>query len=137
METTSNKSKTGNRVFYTILVLLILGSIGATFYKIVIQKNYQITAETSCNPTTESCFHYEGVICETGDLECVSEDAYDYKLISKKASDIYICEQTDEKLGCYQADQNEQPKLLFTSFLESFVYLRPSKISTVRTSRQS
>jgi len=56
METIENKSKVGNRIFYTILILLILGSVGITFYKIVIQKNYQITAETSCNQQAEKCF---------------------------------------------------------------------------------
>lgn len=97
---TENKSKTGDRVFYTILILLILGSVGATFYKIVWQKDYQIVAEVSCDPTIESCFHYEGVVCEASNLDCVSEDAYDYKLISKSAASIYTCEQTEEKLDC-------------------------------------
>jgi len=100
MEKVEEKSKVGNRIFYIVLILLILGSVGVTFYKIVWQKDYQIVAEVSCDPTVESCFYYEGVICEDSDLECVPEDAYDYKLISKKASDIYTCEQTDEKLGC-------------------------------------
>ncbi len=111
MENKAIKSSVGNRIFYIVLILLILGSVGVTFYKIVWQKDYQIVAEVSCDPTAESCFYYEGVICEDGDLECVPEDSYDYKLISKKASDIYTCEQTDEKLGCDEelscADEEE------------------------------
>jgi hypothetical protein len=100
MENKVNKSMVGNRIFYIILILLILGSVGVTFYKIVWQKDYQIEAETSCDPVIESCFHYEGVICDSGDTECVPEEAYDYKMISKSATNIYACEQTDEKLGC-------------------------------------
>jgi hypothetical protein len=53
---TENKSRVGNRIFYTILILLILGSVGATFYKIVWQKDYQIVAEVFCDPALESCF---------------------------------------------------------------------------------
>ena len=90
-----------NKIFYTILILLILASVGVTFWRIVIEKDYQIVAEVSCDPATESCFHYEGVICDDpADLECEAEDAYDYKMISKKAATIYACEQTEEKDGC-------------------------------------
>lgn len=101
MEKLNKKSTWGNRIFYTILILLILGSVGATFYRIVVQKDYQIVAEVSCDPATESCFHYEGVVCDDPtDTECVAEDAYDYKMISKKAATIYACEQTEEKIDC-------------------------------------
>lgn len=100
METPTNKSVWGNRIFYTVFVLLIIGSVGFTYWRIVIQKDYQIVAETSCNPITESCFYYEGVVCDGSDSTCVPEDAYDYKMISKKAANIYTCEQTTEKVGC-------------------------------------
>jgi hypothetical protein len=100
METLNTKDIWGNRIFYTVLILLILGSVGFTFWRIVIQKDYQIVAEVSCDPATESCLHYEGVICDGTDIECVPEEAYDYKMISKKAASIYACEQTEEKNGC-------------------------------------
>jgi hypothetical protein len=89
-----------NKIFYTILILLILGSIGFTYWRIVIEKDYQIVAEVSCDPSIETCFRYEPEPCVTSDSECVPEEAYDYKMISKKAADIYACEQTEEKLGC-------------------------------------
>jgi hypothetical protein len=100
MEKVEEKLRVGNRVFYIVLILLILGSVGMTFYKIVWQKDYQIESEVSCDPTVESCFYYEGVICDSGDTECVPEESYDYKMISKSATNIYACEQTEEKLGC-------------------------------------
>jgi hypothetical protein len=89
-----------NKIFYSILILLILGSVGFTFWRIVIQKDYQIVAEVSCDPAAESCFHYDGVVCDGKDPECVPEEAYDYKMISKKAASIYACEQTEEKVDC-------------------------------------
>lgn len=100
METEENKSSVANKVFYVILVLLILVSVGFTFVRLVIWKDYQIVAEVSCDPVLELCFHYEPEPCAEDDTSCVPEEAYDYKLISKKAATIYTCEQTTEKLGC-------------------------------------
>ena len=100
MENTEEKSKVGNRIFYIVLTLLILGSIGMAFYKIIIVKNFQIETETSCDPKIESCFHREAITCDGTDPTCEPADASDYKLISKNAGDIYACEQTEEKLGC-------------------------------------
>jgi hypothetical protein len=92
-----------NKIFYIFLSLLIIGSVGFTFWRIVIQKDYQIIAEVSCDPAIESCFHYEPEPCALDDYDCLSapiEEAYDYKLISKKAANIYACEQTEEKIDC-------------------------------------
>lgn len=100
MENIENKSRVSNIIFYTVFILLILGSVGFTFWRIVIQKDYQIVSETSCDPVTESCFHYDAVVCDEGDTACVASDAYDYKKISKKAASIYACEQTEEKTDC-------------------------------------
>ena len=102
METIENKSKIGNSFFYIILVLLILGSMGATFYKIVWQKNYQIVAETSCDPQTEQgCYVW---ICDPANDETCPVDEVDrvsyYKIVSKKALQISLCEATEEKIGC-------------------------------------
>lgn len=93
METIDKKSQLGNRIFYTILAILIIGSVAATFYKIVILKDYQIVAETSCDIETEGekCFSYTDE--ESGEVSY-------YKLVNKKAADIVACEATEEKLGC-------------------------------------
>jgi hypothetical protein len=91
MENIEVKNKVGNRIFYIVLTLLILGSVGVTFYKIVILKDYQIVAETSCDTTTEECFKFTD--------ETTNEVSY-YKKISKKAASIALCEATEEKLGC-------------------------------------
>ena len=100
METIENKSKIGSGIFYTILILLILGSVGFTYWRIVIQKNYQIIAETTCNPKAETCFHREAVTCNGTDPACEPLDASEYKIINKSASTIFTCEQTAKKLGC-------------------------------------
>lgn len=86
---TEQKNIRNNKIFFTIFTLLILSSIFFTFWRIFIAKDYQITAEVSCDTMTESCFFYED-----------EEESYTYKLISKKAANIFACEQTEEKADC-------------------------------------
>jgi len=90
-----------NRIFYFVLFLMIAISIVLTFVKIVIQKDYQITAEVSCDPNFEKCFVWE---CDPTEDDTCPENPADrisyYKIISKKASNIEACEATEEKIGC-------------------------------------
>ncbi len=95
-ETVNEKDKVANRIFWLIFCLVLFGSIGFTFLRFVVWKNYQIVAEVACDPQTETigaltCFHYEPEPCAANDKKCVPEEAYDYKLISKNAAKIYTC----------------------------------------------
>lgn len=97
------REKKLNRWFYIIFFALILGSVIFTFNRIVILKDYQIVAETSCNPQEgNSCFvRTEEVATTTPEgLEATTTDDTFYRKISKKAAEIYICEQTLAKIGC-------------------------------------
>ena len=45
----------------------------------MVEKDYQIIAELYCDPAHESCFFYEGVVCnDSTDIKCEPEEAYDY-----------------------------------------------------------
>jgi hypothetical protein len=105
---TEQKMTRGSKIFFLILALLIVGSVGFTFWRIFIAKDYQIIAEVSCDTMTESCFFWED-----------EEGAYTYKMISKKASNIYACEQTEpstpagrdkidctEELSCLESEED-------------------------------
>jgi len=103
MNNTEQKSNKANKIFYIILALLIIASIAATFYKIVIMKNYQITAQVFCDPKTEKCF--VSVCDPSADDTCSAASTTEerttyYKNISKKAASISACEATLEKNGC-------------------------------------
>jgi hypothetical protein len=95
--------KTKNKIFWTIFILLIVGSVVATYLRIYVWKDYQIVAQTSCNPQTEeSCFVQKtdtATTTESGEEATATEISY-YKLISKKAANVYACEQTTEKMDC-------------------------------------
>lgn len=94
---------------YIILVILIVVSIGATYYRIFVARDYIVQAEIDCDPKTESCFVY---ICDPEEEECtgdIEEDTWYYKLISKKAANIDICdpeEEECEELFCEEGEEN-------------------------------
>lgn len=85
-----------DRYFIAIFGLLVAGAVLFTFYRMVIQKDYLIEAQSDCDPYTEACFVWscdpestvEGEAC-TGDPE---NDVSYYSLIRKKASDIPLCD---------------------------------------------
>lgn len=124
MENQTISENIGERIFYIVLGLLIAVSIGATYYRIVILKDYQIVAQVSCDPTQERCFVYE---CDPEiDGECSEipeENISYYKNISKKAANIYACENTSEKLGC-----GEELSCTAWEFDCSYTYCDPSQL---------
>ena len=99
MENVKQESNKGNKIFYIILALLLVASIGMTFYKIVILKDYQIVSQTSCNPAAEKCFVSECDPATDDTCSTISSVTY-YRKINKNAETIYNCENTAEKLGC-------------------------------------
>ncbi len=92
-----------------VLVALILVSVFATYYRIFVRHNYQILAEVSCDPTTESCFVYQ---CDSEAGECTGDPAEDtsyYKLLEKNASKMPVCDaETEEcpELVCAEGEIN-------------------------------
>ncbi|MFZ2975650.1 MAG: hypothetical protein WA055_03440 [Candidatus Moraniibacteriota bacterium] len=97
-----------NKIFFIVLFLLIFGSIGATYLRIVVFKNYTLEAQADCDPEIEKCFVWEcdpnsteeGEAC-TGDEE---EDISYYQLIRRKAYNVPLCNpDEDENLPADEA----------------------------------
>lgn len=99
MDNLIKKEEKENKIFFIIFFVLIFISIGYTFYKIVILKDYQIVSQVSCDPSIEKCFISR---CDPlADNTCSASSTMSYyKKISKKAANIYACEKTPEKVGC-------------------------------------
>lgn len=87
------------KILFIVLILLLIVSIGITFYRYMIKKNYLIFAHVECNPQNESCFY---VPCQEGDNTCSSTTIEYYKKITKKAFNIEMCNTKDE--GCNPLD---------------------------------
>jgi hypothetical protein len=109
-EETQNKS---GKVFWIIFSLLIAGSIFATYYRMMIQKNYIIEAQVDCDPAEKACFIWEcdpisnvdGEKC-TGNIE---EDIWYYSLAKRKASRVPLCNPaTDETCTPMLCDLGEE-----------------------------
>ena len=81
-----------SKILFWVFGILLIASIGITFYKYIVKKDYIIMTQISCDPQIESCFY---VPCEGAD--CPAEIDY-YKIINKKAFNIEICD--SEALDC-------------------------------------
>lgn len=78
--------------------ILILTSVGATFYRYVILKDYQIIAEIPCDPAIDNCFVR------------TEEDGTttNYQTISRNASNIPLCDpEQDETCRALVCEQGE------------------------------
>ncbi len=80
-----------SKIFFLVFFLLIAGSVAVTYWRIVVERDYLVLAETSCDPETEACFVYE---CDPEAEECTGdpeEDTSYYAKIKKKAFNFPDC----------------------------------------------
>lgn len=88
-----------SKIFFIIFGLLIAGSVAVTYWKIMIKRDYVITAQAECDPYTENCFVH---MCDPDpdvDAECtgdIIEDTWYTKNISRMAYNIPDCDPNDE-----------------------------------------
>ena len=100
-----------SKIFFIILGLLIAGSVGATYYRIIIKKDYIVEAQIDCDPAINSCFVWEcdpesdvdGEKC-TGDE---SVDIWYYSIVKRSASRIPLCNQEDPNCEALICEENE------------------------------
>lgn len=95
-------------LFFIIFGLLIFGSVAFTYYRIVMKRDYTISAEAECDPYLEKCFIY---VCDPTAEECTGdpeEDTSYYKIMKRKAFNIPLCDpnidETCEALICSEGE---------------------------------
>ncbi len=101
-----------NKIFFIVFFLLIIGSICATYYRIVVKKDYIVSAQTDCDPYAEKCFIWEcdpdstveGEAC-TGDPE---NDIWYYQIVNRKAFNIPLCDPNDEECDALSCPEEEE-----------------------------
>ncbi len=95
-----------SKILLWIFAGALIISVGVTYYRYVVKRDYIIFAHTECDPKTESCFYTP---CEDGaENDCGAEIEY-YKKINKKAFNIELCdiEQPDCKpLVCKDGEKD-------------------------------
>jgi hypothetical protein len=96
-------------ILLIIFFLVLAGSVGATYYRVAIARDYAIIGQIDCDPTTEKCFIYE---CDPETEECTGdpeEDTWYYKKINRKAFNIPLCDPNDENceaLVCLEGEED-------------------------------
>lgn len=90
-----------SKIFLWLFLLAILVSVGVTYYKIMIKRDYAVETQVDCDPTADKCFVWqcdpnsevEGEKCG-GDPE---KDLWYYKIIRKNASRIPLCDPSKDE----------------------------------------
>jgi hypothetical protein len=102
-----------SKIFLAVFFFLIIASIGVTFWRIMLKKDYVIQAQTDCDPTIDKCFIWqcdpestvEGETC-TGDPET---DIWYYQIAKRNASKIPLCDpNTDENCDPWTCEEGEK-----------------------------
>jgi hypothetical protein len=101
-----------SKALFLVLGCLILVSIGATFYRYIVKRDYIVQAQIDCDPETENCLVWrcdpasivEGEAC-TGTPE---NDIWYYKILNRNAKNIPDCDPKDENCTAYQCEPHEQ-----------------------------
>jgi len=97
-----------SKIFFLVFFLFIALSVGATYYRFMVQHDYMIKAEADCDPYTESCFVYT---CDpVVDGECTGDPLADtsyYKLIDRNAKNIPLCDPADENCTALVCGEGE------------------------------
>lgn len=101
-----------SKIFFAIMGLLILASVGATYWRIMVKKDYLIEAQTDCDPYVDQCFIWEcdpesdveGEAC-TGDPE--TDAPWYFQVIRRNASNVPLCDPNDEECDALVCGENE------------------------------
>lgn len=76
--------------------ILLAVSVGLTFYRVMIKKDYLINMEVACDPTVEKCFQR---LCDPESEECANADNPEmiyYKILEKNYKNIKPCAEGEE-----------------------------------------
>jgi hypothetical protein len=105
-----------SKILIWSFVVLILASAAFTYWRIVVKKNYIISAWADCDPTVDKCFVWqcdpnatdESEKC-TGDPE---KDTWYYQVIERKAFNIPLCDPNDENCEALTCPEGEKDCLI-------------------------
>lgn len=102
-----------SKILLWVFALLIVASVGVTYWRIMIKKDYVIESQVDCDPYVNECFVWEcdpesdveGEAC-TGDPE---SDIWYFNVARRNASMIPLCDsETDENCDPWTCEENEK-----------------------------
>lgn len=98
-----------SKVLLWVMGILIAVSVGATYWRIMIKKDYVIEAQADCDPTLENCFVYH-CDAEAGE-ECTGDEEQDtsyFKKVQRVAANIPLCDPADENCKPWDCIEGEK-----------------------------
>lgn len=113
----NQKQNLSGKIFFLVFFLLIVGSVALTYYRIMVKRDYIISAQIDCDPAKEACFVSE---CDPeSDSECADtpedERTTYYKTIKKNAKNIPLCDaqknECPEQLSCEPGEEECEEEL--------------------------
>ena len=99
--------KRNSRILIVVFVIVTTISIGLSFFRFFILRDYPLQSQIECDPTTEACFVYH---CDATVEECTGDPVVDtsyYKLIDRNAKNIPLCDPANEDCVPLECQENE------------------------------
>lgn len=103
------ETKQYTKYLWVVFLTLTAISVAVSFYRFYILRDYEITAQVTCDPAQEKCFIQE---CDPEVEVCTGDTAKDttyYKLIHRLAQHIPLCDPNDadcHPLQCAPSEAN-------------------------------
>ena len=94
-------------ILLSVFILLVVISVGLSFYKYFILRDYTIQSQVDCDPYSEACFIYR---CDSTVEECSGDpvaDTWYYKLVDRKAKNLPSCNPEEEGCDVVTCGENE------------------------------
>ena len=100
-----------SKILIIAILILIAGAVGVTYWRIMVKKDYIISAQTDCDPISENCFVWNCDPAVDGEGVCTGnpeEDTWYYKIIKRKAANIPLCDPNDENCEALVCPEGEK-----------------------------
>ena len=104
-----NKTK----IFWVVVLLTFIGSIGFSYWRFVVKRDFVVFMHTECDPFVERCFVERCDPAAEGEDEwpCVGnedEDVSFFKIQKRNASFIPLCSSDDETCDPFECTKGEK-----------------------------
>lgn len=96
-----------SKALFLIFIAALIFSVGLTFFKFFILRDYTIQSQVECDPYTEVCFTYH---CDPTAEECSGDSVADtsyYKLLDRNAKNIPLCNPAEESCASLACPEGE------------------------------
>lgn len=103
------KVDTKTKILTVVMILFVVVSVSAKFYKFSVIQDFYVSSELECDPETESCFIWD---CDLSDEDC---DQAPYKYIWKYATGVTNCDPRLEDCDELQCNTNEDCEIIYCS----------------------